>query len=158
MSPLFSAWVCRILKISSCLRRPAAPGMFISLATWLSFTMLMSFNSTRSSVGVPLLAAWADPCLRRCAPRGVSGPGGRAMQCGAPVIASHAVEEAAGDAAIYADTPRELAGARADLATRPELAAATRQLSLARAREFSWERTARLTRQVYEEARARFGA
>src|ERR1035441_9883141 len=77
MSPLFSAWVCRILKISSCLRRPAAPGMFMSLATWLSFTMLMSFNSTRSSVGVPLLAAWADPCLRRCAPRWVSGPGGR---------------------------------------------------------------------------------
>jgi glycosyltransferase involved in cell wall biosynthesis len=81
-----------------------------------------------------------------------------AMQCGAPVIASHAVEEAAGDAAIYADTPRELAGALAELASRPDLAAATRQLSLARAREFSWERTARLTRQVYEEACARFGA
>ena len=81
-----------------------------------------------------------------------------AMQCGAPVIASHAVEEAAGDAAIYADTPRELAGALGELASHPELAAATRQLSLARAREFSWERTARLTRQVYEEARARFGA
>ena len=40
----------------------------------------------------------------------------------------------------------------------PGIAAGTRQLSLARAREFSWERTARLTRQVYEEARARFGA
>src|SRR5665811_2077600 len=71
-----------------------------------------------------------------------------AMQCGAPVIASRAVEEAAGDAAIYADTPRELAGALAEMASRPELAGA---------REFSWERTARLTRQVYEEARARFG-
>jgi len=80
-----------------------------------------------------------------------------AMQCGAPVIASRAVEEAAGDAAIYADTPRELAGALAEMASRPELAAAARQHSLARAREFSWERTARLTRQVYEEARARFG-
>jgi glycosyltransferase involved in cell wall biosynthesis len=81
-----------------------------------------------------------------------------AMQCGAPVIASHAVEEAAGDAAIYADTPRELADALAQLASHPELRAAARQLSLARAREFSWERSARLTRQVYEEARARFGA
>jgi glycosyltransferase involved in cell wall biosynthesis len=80
-----------------------------------------------------------------------------AMQCGAPVIASHAVEEAAGDAAIYADTAGELAGALAELASRPELAAAVRERSLARAREFSWERTARLTRQVYEEARARFG-
>ena len=81
-----------------------------------------------------------------------------AMQCGAPVIASRAVEEAAGDAAIYADTPREMAKAMEDLASCPELAAATRQLSLARASEFSWERTARLTRQVYEEAKARFGA
>jgi glycosyltransferase involved in cell wall biosynthesis len=81
-----------------------------------------------------------------------------AMQCGVPVIASHAVEEAAGDAAIYADTPRELADALAQLASHPELRAATRQLSLARATEFSWERTARLTRQVYEEARARFRA
>ena len=34
-----------------------------------------------------------------------------AMQCGAPVIASRAVAEAAGDAAVYADTPRELAEA-----------------------------------------------
>ena len=40
------------------------------------------------------------------------------------VIASRAVEEAAGDAAIYADTPRELASAMAELASRPELAAA----------------------------------
>ena len=74
------------------------------------------------------------------------------------MIASRAVEEAAGDAAIYADTPRELAAAMAELASRPELAAAARELSLARAREFSWERTARMTRQVYEEARARFEA
>jgi glycosyltransferase involved in cell wall biosynthesis len=81
-----------------------------------------------------------------------------AMQCGAPVIASRAVEEAAGDAAIYADTQREFAKAMADLATLPELGAATRQRSLARASEFSWERTAKLTRQVYEEAKARFGA
>ena len=43
-----------------------------------------------------------------------------AMQCGAPVIASRAVEEAAGDAAIYADTARDLASAMAELASRPE--------------------------------------
>jgi alpha-1,3-rhamnosyl/mannosyltransferase len=80
-----------------------------------------------------------------------------AMQCGAPVIASRAVEEAAGDAAIYADTPRDLVNAMTELASRPELAARSRELSLAHAREFSWERTAHLTRQVYEEAQARFG-
>ena len=81
-----------------------------------------------------------------------------AMQCGAPVVASRAVEEAAGDAAIYAGTPAELAAAMASLASSPELAAAARERSLARAAGFSWERTARLTRQVYEEARARFAA
>ena len=80
-----------------------------------------------------------------------------AMQCGAPVIASRAVEEAAGDAAIYAGTATELASAMSELATRPELTAELRARSLARAREFSWERTARKTREVYEEARKRFG-
>jgi glycosyltransferase involved in cell wall biosynthesis len=80
-----------------------------------------------------------------------------AMQCGAPVIASRAVEEAAGDAAIYAGTARELADAMAELASRPELAASLRERSLERARGFSWERTARKTREVYEEARKRFG-
>ncbi len=81
-----------------------------------------------------------------------------AMQCGAPVVASRAVEEAAGDAAIFADSPEELTAAMAALAANPDLAAAARERSLARAAEFSWERTARLTRQVYEEARARFEA
>ena len=81
-----------------------------------------------------------------------------AMQCGAPVIASRAVEEAAGDAAIFAGTAAELARAMAEVASRPELAASLRERSLARAREFSWERTARKTREVYEEARKRFAA
>jgi glycosyltransferase involved in cell wall biosynthesis len=80
-----------------------------------------------------------------------------AMQCGAPVIASHAVTEAAGPAAIYADTAKELAAAMRDLASRPELAAAMRDRSLARAAEFSWQRAAQRTREVYEEARSRFG-
>jgi len=79
-----------------------------------------------------------------------------AMQCGAPVVASRAVEEAAGAAALYADDVVELARVMRALAANPELAAATREGSLAHAREFSWERTARLTHQVYEEARARY--
>jgi glycosyltransferase involved in cell wall biosynthesis len=79
-----------------------------------------------------------------------------AMQCGAPVITSHAVEEAAGDAAIYAGTASEIAAAMTALATKPELAGTLRERSLARASEFSWERTAQKTREVYEEARKRF--
>jgi glycosyltransferase involved in cell wall biosynthesis len=80
-----------------------------------------------------------------------------AMQCGACVIASRAVAEAAGDAAVYADTPQELARAMREAAARPEWRAELGARSLARAREFSWERTARLTHEVYEEARRRFG-
>jgi alpha-1,3-rhamnosyl/mannosyltransferase len=80
-----------------------------------------------------------------------------AMQSGACVIASRAVVEVAGDAALYADSPTELAEAMRQIVERPELRAEYRARSLARAREFSWDRTARLTHEVYEEARRRFG-
>lgn len=80
-----------------------------------------------------------------------------AMQCGACVITSRAAAEAAGDAAVYADGAEELARAMRAVAERPEWAEELRARSLARAREFSWERTARMTHQVYEEARRRFG-
>jgi glycosyltransferase involved in cell wall biosynthesis len=79
-----------------------------------------------------------------------------AMQCGACVIASRAVSEAGGDAAVYADDAGALAAAMEEAATCPEWRAGRRTRSLARAREFSWERTARLTHEVYEEARRRF--
>jgi glycosyltransferase involved in cell wall biosynthesis len=80
-----------------------------------------------------------------------------AMQCGAPVIASRAVAEAAGDAAVYAESPQELARAMSAVAARPEWRAELGARSLLRAREFSWERTARMTHEVYAEARRRFG-
>ena len=80
-----------------------------------------------------------------------------AMQCGACVIASRAVAETAGDAAIYADRPAELARSMRDLLEHPERASEWRARSLARAREFTWERTARATYEVYLEARRRFG-
>jgi len=50
-----------------------------------------------------------------------------------------------------------LARAMREVAVRPELAAELRARSLARAREFSWERTAQMTRQVYDQVRKRFG-
>jgi glycosyltransferase involved in cell wall biosynthesis len=81
-----------------------------------------------------------------------------AMQCGACVIASHAVGEVAADAAIYADSPAELVAAMREVAGRPEFRAEWRARGLARAREFTWERTARLTYEVYLEARRRFGS
>jgi glycosyltransferase involved in cell wall biosynthesis len=83
-------------------------------------------------------------------------PALEAMQCGAPVIASRAVREAGGDAALYADGERELVAAMSEIVAKPDLAASMREASLNRAREFSWERTARRTREVYEEACRRF--
>jgi glycosyltransferase involved in cell wall biosynthesis len=80
-----------------------------------------------------------------------------AMQCGAPVIASSAVAEAAGDAALYADGPDALTRAMLQIAEHPEQRAEWRERSLARAAQFSWERTARLTHAVYVEAVKRFG-
>jgi glycosyltransferase involved in cell wall biosynthesis len=80
-----------------------------------------------------------------------------AMQCGAPVIASRAVAEAAGPAAIYADGPDELARSMRDLLENPGAALEKRAQSLARARQFTWDRTARATYEVYRQARSRFG-
>jgi glycosyltransferase involved in cell wall biosynthesis len=79
-----------------------------------------------------------------------------AMQCGACVIASHAVAEAAGDAAVYADTVEEIAAAMRSAISRPEWLAEFRARSLARAALFSWDRTAGATHEVYLEARRRF--
>jgi glycosyltransferase involved in cell wall biosynthesis len=79
-----------------------------------------------------------------------------AMQCGACVIASHAVADAAGDAAVYADTGQELVAAMCAAASRPDWVAERRERSLARAALFSWEATARATYEVYGEARRRF--
>jgi glycosyltransferase involved in cell wall biosynthesis len=79
-----------------------------------------------------------------------------AMQCGACVIASRAVEETGGRAAVYADSVEDLTRAMLRAVEDGAWRADCRARSLARAREFSWERTARLTHQVYEEARKRF--
>ena len=81
-----------------------------------------------------------------------------AMQCGACVFISRdaALREAAGDAGLSRRHGR-LVEAMCAAAGNPEWLQARRQASLARAREFSWERTAKLTHEVYREAARRFG-
>ena len=68
-----------------------------------------------------------------------------AMACGTPVVAAPepALEEVAGDAAIFTDDLAE--GLRRALADRERLSAA----GLERAKAFSWRETARLTADVY---------
>jgi glycosyltransferase involved in cell wall biosynthesis len=76
-----------------------------------------------------------------------------AMASGTPVVATPdpAVQEVAGDAALYAE-PRELAAAvEQALRDRERLSAA----GLERAQRFSWEETARRTADVYRELLAR---
>jgi glycosyltransferase involved in cell wall biosynthesis len=82
-----------------------------------------------------------------------------AMQWGTVVIVSGdpALLEVGGDAAIRADSSRDLALVMRALISQPALVAVHRAKSLARARNFSWRDTARATRAVYGEAIARFG-
>jgi glycosyltransferase involved in cell wall biosynthesis len=79
-------------------------------------------------------------------------PALEAMACGTPVVANPdpAVQEVAGDAALYAE-PDGLADAiRRAIAERGQLVAA----GLERASRFSWDETARLTLEAYREALA----
>jgi glycosyltransferase involved in cell wall biosynthesis len=79
-----------------------------------------------------------------------------AMQCGAAVFASRdvAITEVAGGAAVQLDAHDGQAWTEALVAAArsPEWVASLRARSIERACEFSWARTARLTREVYEEA------
>ncbi len=82
-----------------------------------------------------------------------------AMSCGTMVIASRdpAVMEVAGGAAIHVDAHDRRGWLEALRASRdPQVRAAFRERGLRRAAEFTWERTAQLTREVYEEASRRF--
>src|SRR5262249_58895790 len=79
-----------------------------------------------------------------------------AMGCGAPVIAARATSlpEVVGDAGVLVDPCRidGMAAAMHRVLTNEPLRAALREKGLARAKGFSWERTARLTRDAYREA------
>jgi len=78
-----------------------------------------------------------------------------AMACGTPVLTSDgsSLSEVAGGAALLVDPLREdaLAGALVRLAQDAHLRADLRARGVARAAEFSWERTARETIEVYRE-------
>jgi glycosyltransferase involved in cell wall biosynthesis len=87
-------------------------------------------------------------------------PALEAMQCGCPVIASRdpALMEVSGGAAEHVDATDDPAWRTAMEAvlTNPALRDSLRERGLARASNFSWRQTARLTREVYAEALRRF--
>ena len=83
-----------------------------------------------------------------------------AMACGAPVISSRidSIEEVCGDAALLID-PRSVGSFAGAMDRVLDDQSFRTQLSIAgsvRASEFSWNRTAELTRAVYQEAIERF--
>jgi glycosyltransferase involved in cell wall biosynthesis len=84
-----------------------------------------------------------------------SAPVLEAMACGTPVVTSNAssLPEVVGDAALLVD-PYDvdaIASAMLRLLEDPDLAQDLRQKGLTRARQFTWERTARETLAVYHE-------
>jgi glycosyltransferase involved in cell wall biosynthesis len=78
------------------------------------------------------------------------------MACGAPVVCSNtsSLPEIAGDAALLIDptSADEIAAALRRVLTEPALAEELRRRGHAQAARFSWERAARETAQVYEQA------
>lgn len=114
----------------------------------------VSFTGYVAEEDLPALYAGAALFVFPSLYEGFGLPVLEAMACGTPVITSNvsSLPEVAGDAALtvnpfdveaIADTMRRVL---AD----PALAAHLRERGLARARQFSWERTARETLAVYE--------
>jgi glycosyltransferase involved in cell wall biosynthesis len=81
-----------------------------------------------------------------------------AMASGTPVIASNvsSLPEVVGEAALMIDPyePQAIADAIRRVLDEPELRGTLRVRGLARAREFSWERSIRRVRQIYDEVLA----
>jgi glycosyltransferase involved in cell wall biosynthesis len=109
---------------------------------------------------LPALYSGAAACLYPSYYEGFGLPVLEAMQCGALVLTSRdpAILEVAADGAILLDLRDR--GPWMDAlrlaVSHPERMRAQRERALARAAEFSWTKTARLTRTVYEHALQRF--
>ncbi len=109
---------------------------------------------------LPALYSGAVACLYPSFYEGFGLPVLEAMQCGAIVIASHdpAIQEVAGDAAILLDPHDHAAWTETlrSVIAPSERIRSYRERALARAAEFSWAKTATLTRAVYDDAVTRF--
>ncbi len=127
---------------------PAEPGAFdepgltqvrpaddSEMAAWLAGAKALVYPSLYEGFGLPVVEA---------------------MSLGVPVITSQdpALVEVAGGCAVHvpADSPQRLCEAVLSVTGDASLAGRLRAAGAARAAEFSWRRTARLTRELYLEA------
>jgi len=109
---------------------------------------------------LPGLYSGALACVYPSLYEGFGLPVLEAMQCGALVIASRdrAILEVSRDAVIHVDAEDTVALAEAmrAVAGSPEKFAEIRVKAVARSALFSWQKTARLTKEVYESAARTF--
>jgi glycosyltransferase involved in cell wall biosynthesis len=101
-----------------------------------------------------LAAVFVFPSLNE----GFGLPPLEAMASGAPVVTSNvsSLPEVAGDAAVLVDPrdPRAIADGIRRVLTEPGLRETMRAKGLARAADFSWDRSIRRIRQIYGEVAA----
>ncbi len=109
---------------------------------------------------LPALYSGAVACLYPSYYEGFGLPVLEAMQCGAVVIASNdpAIGEVAGDATMLLDVRDRSAWLTAlrTAITQPAEMRAFRERAVTRSGQFSWTKTAKLTKAVYEQAIRRF--
>jgi glycosyltransferase involved in cell wall biosynthesis len=109
---------------------------------------------------LPSLYSGARACVYPSLYEGFGLPVLEAMQCGCLVITSRdpAIQEVTAGAAVHVDAEdtKSLSEALAAVATAPESFAGLRQQALRRSGDFTWQSTARRTREVYESARRIF--
>jgi glycosyltransferase involved in cell wall biosynthesis len=129
----------------------------VALAERLGVAARLRFLPTVSSEGLTSLLQAARALLQPSLVEGFGIPVLEAMACGCPVVASDtpALVEVMGGAGLHAAVgdAQGLGAALTRLRT-PGLPEELRQRGLARAREFSWDRTASATLAVYREAAA----
>ena len=127
-------------------------------AARVSLGKRIQFTGFVSEADLPALYAGADLFVYPPSYEGFGFPVLEAMACGTPVITSNvsSLPEVAGDAGLLVDPLdiAELTEAMRKVLSDSELRQRMREKGLERARQFTWEETARRTLRVYEEAYA----